>query len=227
MCSSDLRCSKCGETKPVEEFSLNRRRKDGRCWWCKRCCQADYLSRRPPGHQVRPCPKQRNHLSLDLTEKRCARCALVKPVVDFGRDKNQPDGRNPRCLECLRADMSRRRSDPEFRRRASLRNKQWYERSREKRLAAGKAANEQLRGEVLDAYGGRCTCCGESTREFLAVDHVNGGGVKHRKQLRLTGRGFYLWLKRQGFPRDEFRLLCHNCNIARGHYGYCPHERMA
>jgi len=39
------------------------------------------------------------------------------------------------------------------------------------------------------------------------------------------GRSFYLWLKRHGYPADEFRVLCHNCNAARGYYGYCPHER--
>jgi hypothetical protein len=43
--------------------------------------------------------------------------------------------------------------------------------------------------------------------------------------MGLIGRGFYMWLKRQGFPRDDFRLLCHNCNHARGSYGHCPHER--
>ena len=80
---------------------------------------------------------------------------------------------------------------------------------------------------MLAAYGHRCACCGEAEAEFLAVDHVNGRGNKHLKELNVTGRGFYLWLKRQGFPRDGFRLLCHNCNSARAHYGYCPHERNA
>jgi hypothetical protein len=32
------------------------------------------------------------------------------------------------------------------------------------------------------------------------------------------------WLKRNGYPKG-FRVLCHNCNSARGLYGYCPHKR--
>ena len=32
--------------------------------------------------------------------KRCARCRLKKPVVDFGRDRSRKDGRFPWCLEC-------------------------------------------------------------------------------------------------------------------------------
>lgn len=35
----------------------------------------------------------------------------------------------------------------------------------------------------------------------------------------------YRWLKQQGFPKEDFRILCHNCN--RGTYfngGICPHK---
>ena len=35
------RCSKCGEEKAVEDFSRNRRERDGRRSWCKDCCNAD------------------------------------------------------------------------------------------------------------------------------------------------------------------------------------------
>jgi hypothetical protein len=30
-------------------------------------------------------------------------------------------------------------------------------------------------------------------------------------------------MKRNNFP-PGFRVLCRNCNGARGFYGYCPHE---
>ncbi len=33
-----------------------------------------------------------------------------------------------------------------------------------------------LRAKVLSHYGGKCSCCGESTPEFLAIDHTEGGG---------------------------------------------------
>jgi hypothetical protein len=65
-----------------------------------------------------------------------------------------------------------------------------------------------------------CDCCGEGTYEFLSIDHVNGDGGAHRKQI---GRGsLYTWLKRNDWP-SGFRVLCHNCNQAIGHYGVCPH----
>lgn len=77
------------------------------------------------------------------------------------------------------------------------------------------------------AYGGTCRCCSESRNEFLAIDHVNGGGNKHRLELEVGGSaGFYTWLKRNGFP-PVFQVLCHNCNMARSIYGRCPHETEA
>lgn len=81
-----------------------------------------------------------------------------------------------------------------------------------------------LRAELLVAYGGKCECCKESREEFLALDHIYGGGTKQKNDNGMRGWQFYRWLKHQGFPKDKYRLLCHNCNSARGHYGYCPHE---
>ncbi len=78
-----------------------------------------------------------------------------------------------------------------------------------------------LRQLCIDEYGGKCACCSDSTREFLAIDHVNGGGCKHRKIMN-NGMSLFYWLKRNNFPAD-FRLLCHNCNAAIGLYKTCPH----
>ena len=66
-----------------------------------------------------------------------------------------------------------------------------------------------------------CACCGEVMMEFLSIDHVNGGGGKHRKEI--GSANVYRWLRRQGYP-DGFRVLCHNCNQAMGNFGYCPHQ---
>ena len=75
---------------------------------------------------------------------------------------------------------------------------------------------------VLEHYGGKCACCGEDHPEFLSLDHINGGGHKH--QLEIKRRHVVEWVAAKGFPAG-FRVLCHNCNQALGHYGYCPHRR--
>jgi hypothetical protein len=80
----------------------------------------------------------------------------------------------------------------------------------------------RTRADVLAAYGGRCECCGETQSEFLSIDHIDGGGAEHRASIRRTT--MYAWLRQQGYPRDNFQLLCMNCNFAKGKYGNCPHE---
>lgn len=82
---------------------------------------------------------------------------------------------------------------------------------------------EKLRIEVLTHYGGsppKCICCGETESKFLSIDHVNGGGNKHRKQI---GSHIYNWIKNNDFPKG-FQVLCYNCNLAKGFYGICPHK---
>ena len=83
--------------------------------------------------------------------------------------------------------------------------------------------NRAQRVAVIEAYGGRCACCGEGTYEFLALDHINGGGGQHRRQV--TSQSLYRLLIREGFPKGEYQILCHNCNMAKGFYGQCPHQR--
>ncbi len=78
---------------------------------------------------------------------------------------------------------------------------------------------------VLEHYGRKCVCCGESEVKFLAIDHKNDDGYEHRKTLGGTGGGSIIvaWIVKNGFP-DMFQILCHNCNMAKGIYGECPHK---
>lgn len=90
----------------------------------------------------------------------------------------------------------------------------------------------RLRLEIMDAYGGRrCACCGESNQMFLSVDHINGDGAQHRRQLGYTtgnGRGgssrTMQWIKQNNFP-PGFQVLCFNCNHGKHvNGGTCPHK---
>lgn len=78
--------------------------------------------------------------------------------------------------------------------------------------------NRRIKAELIEAYGGQCVCCGETTLEFLTVDHIYNDGKSDR------GTAFYRRLRRQGYPKGRYQLLCWNCNCAKGRYGICPHE---
>ena len=84
--------------------------------------------------------------------------------------------------------------------------------------------NRRNRMAVLNHYGLSCACCGEKTVQFLGIDHMNGGGNQHRKKIG-GGSRFYQWLRQQGFPTG-YQTLCHNCNMAKGFYGECPHASI-
>ena len=90
-----------------------------------------------------------------------------------------------------------------------------------------KTYNRRLRDELIAAYGGKCACCGESEREFLTLDHVGNWGGRHRRKFgwKAKGKGLFLRLKRKGFPKDKWRLLCMNCNQATRFGDECPHQR--
>jgi len=97
---------------------------------------------------------------------------------------------------------------------------------RSQRLANKHQRLGLLKHEAFMAYGGeRCSCCGETEPIFLTIDHIAGGGTKHRKELGQNGSAIYLWLKRQGYP-SGYRVLCRNCNwgVYKGD-GICPHNR--
>ena len=80
---------------------------------------------------------------------------------------------------------------------------------------------KELREEVISYYGGKCQCCGESNYEFLAIDHIKGGGKKHLASL--PNPRIATWLRKNNYPKG-FRVLCHNCNSSLGFYKYCPHK---
>jgi len=86
-----------------------------------------------------------------------------------------------------------------------------------------KSYRQGLRIEVISAYGGKCVCCEEDHPHFLALDHINGTTEVKRKAERKSGMGWYLKLRREGYP-SHIQVLCHNCNAAKGFYGVCPHQ---
>lgn len=80
--------------------------------------------------------------------------------------------------------------------------------------------------KVIKNYGGKCMCCGEDKIEFLTIDHINNNGVEERKNTKqVTGGKLYRWLIKNGYPKNNYQLLCYNCNYAKEFFGYCPHTK--
>jgi hypothetical protein len=107
--------------------------------------------------------------------------------------------------------------------RAAIYMRRYRERHGDKYVRYMRDFRRQRRELVIDHYGGKCVCCGETQFEFLALDHINGGGTQHKKEI---GTGALVeWVIANDFPKD-IQVLCHNCNSAKGFYGVCPHQRI-
>lgn len=142
---------------------------------------------------------------MALKRKRCSDCQRLRVISHFYINKRMRDGYVAICKDCW-----------------SERSRRWHRKHQKTINARHKQAMIDLRQEVLDVYGGECACCGEKTPEFLTIDHVKNDGKVHRQDI---GWSIYRWLKKNGFPKRGFQLLCYNCNMAKARYGKCPHRR--
>jgi hypothetical protein len=155
--------------------------------------------------------------------KRCPTCKTVKPASEFPRNRRNAGGLHCYCIPCNRVHCrAQRERDREKRNRQQLDH---YYANWEELKAYRRQRSRAEKQAAINAYGGKCACCGEAQVEFLAIDHIDGNGREHRKALGIpaSGKAFYAWLRRHGYPQANLRVLCHNCNMSLGMYGYCPH----
>lgn len=96
---------------------------------------------------------------------------------------------------------------------------------KEKNQQRGLENRQKNKMTIISHYGGQCSCCGEIRMEFLTIDHIDGGGHKHRSLLKERGTTFYRWVIKNKFP-SGFQVLCLNCNMGRYlNGGICPHQQ--
>ena len=151
-----------------------------------------------------------------METKNCTRCKQVKPITDFNRRTERPHlysspgGYTSMCRECLAKYAKWRYKN----------NTSGY---RDQQREWSRTSHQNRKAEVIAAYGGKCACCGETEPLFLTIDHINGDGAERRRQGEGFGGGLYYTLKRLGYPKDAYQLLCFNCNCSKHQFGVCPH----
>lgn len=117
-------------------------------------------------------------------------------------------------------------TDPATRARQRVASKAWATGNPDKVRTQKIDYRRRLKAEMVAAYGGGCACCGEEEIDFLTIDHVLDDGKEHRAQFgKNTSIRVWADARRQGWPKDRYRVLCFNCNIARSLFGVCPHQR--
>lgn len=111
----------------------------------------------------------------------------------------------------------------------AISRKEYYKKHRERELAARRAYGQKHRTELIAKCRAdrrryklqaltwysigdtpQCAHCGIIDIDLLCIDHVNGGGGRHRKEAGYSY--IYSWLKTNNYP-DGFQVLCYNCNM--------------
>lgn len=146
----------------------------------------------------------------------CTICKKSEKETIFGKDK--------RCLSCNRKRRIK------FYKKNQIKEKEKslakYHLNRDAILARNKNYYKQIKEKVFEYYGGyKCNCCGENGKEFLTIDHIDGGGNTHRKSMGGRGTYIYNWIIKNNFP-PMFQILCYNCNLAKAkNNNICPHKK--
>jgi hypothetical protein len=167
--------------------------------------------------------------SIDIKNCRC--CGVDRSLAEFSRNCRRSDGLDVHCRVCTRERMRLKRRRHLARGAcaecgepiAGSGSIRYCPRCVQRYAGRSTAFSRTLRAQVLRAYSNgspHCACCGEANWLFLTLDHIDNGGRAHRS--RRGTQGVLRELKRDGFPIG-FRVLCFNCNLARGFYGTCPH----
>lgn len=78
----------------------------------------------------------------------------------------------------------------------------WTEKGGRKRY------RQRWKERVLDALGHQCNRCGFSDERALQVDHINGGGARHKRTLGGDQIALYRYVMSHPY---EFQILCANC----------------
>ncbi len=154
------------------------------------------------------------------TTKFCHRCKTELPVASYYKNVRGWDGLGVWCKTCTKAYKIEHYNKNKA--ASHARGKRWALANPEKTKSYYRKSRRNLRDRVLSALGNKCACCGESRYEFLSVDHINNDGAKHRKSVKSC---IYWDIEKQGYPKEKFQILCHNCNFSKGAYGECPHVR--
>ena len=139
--------------------------------------------------------------------RKCKSCGTEHPFEHYQITDKRRGYRRHECRECY-----------------CSRQRRYYSERTEEYKGRSTSMNAMLHRKAVEAYGGKCACCGETEWLFLTIDHINNDGAERRKTEHGSGTTFYRWLRNNDYPED-FQVLCYNCNLGKHRNGgVCPHK---
>jgi len=73
-----------------------------------------------------------------------------------------------------------------------------------------KSRRDEIKDKLFNTLGRICKKCGYCDVRALQIDHIEGGGTKHRKSV--TGIAYYNSIFNDPELLTKYQILCANCN---------------
>ena len=146
--TTSKKCSKCGDDKPLSEFSKKKNTRDGLRPNCRVCASAEYKAWAAINKPAKPGPITRWYAEDgDLVAKLCGNCGLSLPPSEFHRNAGRIDELAPHCKACAKKRAGEWYSDNREYGRAYRR--EWHQKNRETLLPKMRARWAKNRSAML------------------------------------------------------------------------------
>lgn len=173
------------------------------------------------------------------TTKKCSKCGETKAKSEFNKHKNKRDGLQTYCRLCQKSinlwlNVSphrkalhklagiRYRRTPRAKVLHNATNSRWLQspqgrdsraryRHRPEVVSAQARYYHKNRLSIVGLYGARCALCNCEHTNFLEIDHVCGGGKRHRDQCG-SQHSMFSAILAEGYRPDKYRVLYKACN---------------
>jgi Recombination endonuclease VII len=154
-------CRDCGERRPADEFSANRRSRDGLAFYCREHL-AERSARSREARRTQPVRYRSRPRGLVVPDghKWCPDCGLVKPKAQFPRSRASGSGVGSYCLPC-----HNERGRINLEKRGGSRT---YHLARRYGITADEA------DLMLAAQDGLCAICRSAPADHVDHDHDTG-----------------------------------------------------
>lgn len=143
--------------------------------------------------------------------KKCSKCKIIYPSRrQFSRDMRKSDGFASKCKGCARKEHI----EYYYRQRQKVLDysKKRYTKNKLRIIFLQTERRRKIITKIFDLLGDKCVLCGFKNKMALQIDHLKGGGQKHRR-IRGGGMNYY-----KDIVNDikNYQILCANCNLIEG-----------
>lgn len=162
------KCSRCAQTKPLDQFYASSVSKDKRQNYCRSCRAEHERDRRAPSREAN---RRKLEARNARTEQTCTRCEETKPIEEFSFRNDRPEKRRSQCIPCWKevcSERNHRYSEENFEKIAASKRKYHAANPgyndvsiRRRRARAARVKTEDFtRAEIRERDGDRCYLCG-------------------------------------------------------------------